>query len=354
MPAAAIAGRILASQGNTPRAARVLLKTWRLSPHPDLAAAYAHARPGDSPRDRLNRVRHLARLTPHDSEGPIALAITAIEAREWDEARRALEPLLEGRLTQRVATLMARIEGGQHGHTGRVREWLARAVNAPRDPAWTADGVVSDRWAPVSPVTGALDAFRWRVPVEAIDAPAGALLAAKVEALVGLGAGSEAALEHPVRVKPAAAFAATETVEAVEQPTTTPSSAPVEDAVAPAAAQPAAEAGPADAATGPKIAQPLPAAARVAAEASPAPRAAYISPAAPADGDTSRRRAEPAAPRPAAASAPRKTEKAAIRPRKTGEPKIFVAPRAPDDPGPEPTENDGLEIGPLRPSGAKA
>ena len=26
------------------------------------------------------RVRHLARLTPHDSEGPIALAITAIEA----------------------------------------------------------------------------------------------------------------------------------------------------------------------------------------------------------------------------------------------------------------------------------
>ena len=166
MPAAAIAGRILASRGNTPRAARVLLRTWRLAPHPDLAAAYAYARPGDSPRDRLNRVRHLARLTPHDAEGPIAVAITAIEAREWDEARKALEPLLEGRLTQRVATLMARIEGEQHGHAGRVREWLARAVNAPRDPAWTADGVVSDRWAPVSPVTGALDAFRWRVPVE--------------------------------------------------------------------------------------------------------------------------------------------------------------------------------------------
>jgi HemY protein len=88
---------------------------------------------------------------------------------------------------------MARIEGEQYGHTGRVREWLARAVNAPRDPAWTADGVVSDRWAPVSPVTGALDAFRWRVPVEEHG---GALLAAKVEALAGLGAGPEPALEH--------------------------------------------------------------------------------------------------------------------------------------------------------------
>src|SRR5262249_11842518 len=130
VPAAAIAGRVLAAQGNTPRAARVLLKTWRLAPHPDLAAAYAYARPGDSPRHRLHRMRHLARLTLNDSEGPIALAIAAIEAREWDEARAALEPLLDSRLTQRVAALMARIEGEQHGDAGRVREWLARAVNA--------------------------------------------------------------------------------------------------------------------------------------------------------------------------------------------------------------------------------
>jgi len=87
VPAAAIAGRILASRGNTPRAARVLLRTWRLAPHPELAAAYAYVRPGDSPRDRLVRVRHLGRLTPNDREAPIAIAVAALEAREWDEAR---------------------------------------------------------------------------------------------------------------------------------------------------------------------------------------------------------------------------------------------------------------------------
>ena len=48
----------------------------------------------------------------------------------------------------------------------RVRQYLAKAVRAPRDPAWVADGLVSERWAPVSPVTGKLDAFEWRVPVE--------------------------------------------------------------------------------------------------------------------------------------------------------------------------------------------
>ena len=57
---------------------------------------------------------------------------------------------------------MARIEGEQHNDTGRVREWLARAVNAPRDPAWTADGIVSDRWAAISPVTASLSAVRPR------------------------------------------------------------------------------------------------------------------------------------------------------------------------------------------------
>ena len=70
-----------------------------------------------------------------------------------------------------------------------VRQWLARAVRAPRDPAWVADGFVSERWAPVSPVTGKLDAFEWRAPVERLgqlieheDAPAAApVVAAPVD-----------------------------------------------------------------------------------------------------------------------------------------------------------------------------
>ncbi len=187
VPAAAIAGRLLASRGNTPRATKILQRTWSRSPHPDLSAAYAYARIGDSPRDRLDRVRQLAALSPNSLEGPIAVATAAIEARQFDEARAALEPLLSSRMTQRVATLMARIEGEQFADKGRVREWLARAVNAPRDPAWTADGFVADRWMPVSPVSGALDAFQWRVPVEAVEKSEADVLANKLEELVALG-----------------------------------------------------------------------------------------------------------------------------------------------------------------------
>lgn len=178
VPAAGIAGRVMASQGDPTRAARVLAKTWEISPHPDLALAYAHARLGEGPRERLKRVTHLAQRTPDRDkvEGAIAVAVAAIEARAWEEARSALEPYLEDRPPARICTAMARIEGGETGDQGRVREWLARAVHAPRDPAWTADDYISSQWAPVSPITGTLDAFEWKAPVE--------LLAASREPLV--------------------------------------------------------------------------------------------------------------------------------------------------------------------------
>jgi HemY protein len=40
-------------------------------------------------------------------------------------------------------------------------------MRASGDPVWTADGVVSDRWLPVSP-NGRLDGFEWKVPLAEI------------------------------------------------------------------------------------------------------------------------------------------------------------------------------------------
>jgi len=78
VPAAAVAGRLLAARGNTPRATKIIQRTWVRSSHPELATAYAYARIGDSPRDRLDRIKQLAALTPNSIEGPIAVATAAI------------------------------------------------------------------------------------------------------------------------------------------------------------------------------------------------------------------------------------------------------------------------------------
>jgi HemY protein len=63
--------------------------------------------------------------------------------------------------------LMAEIEEAEHGDQGRVREWMSRAMRAAGDPVWTADGVVSERWLPVSP-NGRLDGYEWKLPLAEI------------------------------------------------------------------------------------------------------------------------------------------------------------------------------------------
>jgi HemY protein len=87
-------------------------------------------------------------------------------AGDFKAAREAMRPLIQGdeRPTARMCLLMAEIEEAEHGESGYVREWLARASRAPRDACWIADGVMSDQWLPASPVTGKLDAFVWRRP----------------------------------------------------------------------------------------------------------------------------------------------------------------------------------------------
>lgn len=174
VPAAHIAGRLLADRGQSYKATSVIARTWQYSPHPDLAAAYAYLLPGDSPRDRLARIRSLIVMAPDHVEARVALARAAADAREWEEARDALLPLIAGNPSARVCALMARIEGGEKRDAGRVREWLTRAVRAPRDATWIADGVSSDVWSPISPVTGKLDAFVWQIPDDRSQRRAGA------------------------------------------------------------------------------------------------------------------------------------------------------------------------------------
>ena len=60
VPASVIAARLLTRHGDVRRASRILEAAWKESPHPDIAAAYAAVRTGDSVRDRLKRVQKLA------------------------------------------------------------------------------------------------------------------------------------------------------------------------------------------------------------------------------------------------------------------------------------------------------
>ncbi|UFZ02020.1 hypothetical protein LQG66_22230 [Bradyrhizobium ontarionense] len=167
VPAAVLAAKFESEAHQVRRAMKIIEAAWASCPHPDLADAYAHVRLGDSARQRLARIENLAGRTPGHVEGALALARAAIDAAEFSRAREALAPFTD-EPTQRVAMLMAELERTEHGDAGKAREWTLRAVRARHDPAWTADGYVSDHWRPVSPVTGRLDAFQWQTPVASL------------------------------------------------------------------------------------------------------------------------------------------------------------------------------------------
>ena len=181
VPAAALAGRLLGAAGEKRKATRIIEAAWRANPHPDLADAFAHLQPGDSARERLARVQIPRRQGNRRRRSRDRGRARRARRQEFAVARAALVPLLE-MPTRRVAALMAALEL-QEGDEGRGREWMARTLNARRDPAWTADGHVSDHWLPVSPVTGRLDAFEWRDPLAGVD-HTGATIDAEQRALL--------------------------------------------------------------------------------------------------------------------------------------------------------------------------
>ncbi|MCW5716378.1 MAG: heme biosynthesis protein HemY [Bauldia sp.] len=166
VPTAVLASRVLSRLGDAKKAGRIIEATWRIEPHPELAAAYMSIRPGESGRDRLRRMRALVKIRANHLEGQLALARAAIEAQHWDTARAELQSVVNAHPSERAYLMMAEIEEGEHRDIGRARDWLSRAVRAPRDPAWMADGFVFDHWEPVSPISGRIDAFEWKVPAE--------------------------------------------------------------------------------------------------------------------------------------------------------------------------------------------
>jgi HemY protein len=196
---------------------------------------------------------------------------------------------------------MARIEGEQYRDAGRVREWLARAATAAPDPAWVADGVAYPRWSPASPATGQLDAMRWTVP-ETSAGEGAAALATRLEALLGLGGTA-----GEVRIEAATPDAAA--------------------ATRPGLAEPGA-----GAAAGQTRAQ-------IPASPAPSPPAPAVPTQGEMPGDADATAGGGAAPVPAAEPA----APARPRPRKPVEPRIFVPPRAPDDPGADASDLDDLQ-----------
>lgn len=176
---AATLATLYAKDGRLRAAAGLIEKEWARSPHPELAVAHRLARPAANPLDRLRQVERLARGAPDARESHAVLAEAALEAELWGEATRHAQAAVAaagGEASAGLCRLFARIETSRGDDPAAAAAWLARAADAPADPAWTcrACGQPHSSWAALCSGCGGFDRLEWRAPAR-MAAPAAAI-----------------------------------------------------------------------------------------------------------------------------------------------------------------------------------
>ncbi|MBK8209523.1 MAG: tetratricopeptide repeat protein [Rhodospirillales bacterium] len=136
--AAARYARLLIAAGRHGRAAEVIEKAWVARPDPDLADLYWDARRAYDALAKVKAAQRLATYNPDHIESRITIAVAALEARLWGEARSNLESVAGENATPRVCRLMAELEEAEHGDLSRARIWLMRATGDEHAPSMSS------------------------------------------------------------------------------------------------------------------------------------------------------------------------------------------------------------------------
>lgn len=164
VPAAVEAAERLHRAGKTRKAQAAIESTWRAAPHPSLVEAAISLAPAETPLQRVKRLEKLVKTNPDAADGHVALAESAMAAKLWGHARTHLAKAAELRPTAGTYFLLARLEREEKGDEAAAKAWLAKAADAPAEPAWTCTACTksADTWSVLCPNCGAPDGLEWR------------------------------------------------------------------------------------------------------------------------------------------------------------------------------------------------
>jgi HemY protein len=149
-PAAARYARLLIAGSRHRRAAKVIERAWQVRPDAALADLYWDARQCPDALAKVKAAQQLATHNPDHPESRIAIAVAALEARLWGEARSNLESIAGEDAPPRVCRLMADLEEAEHGDLSRARMWLMRATADEHAPQMSS--LVPQMREPLAPM----------------------------------------------------------------------------------------------------------------------------------------------------------------------------------------------------------
>ncbi|PIC01945.1 heme biosynthesis protein HemY [Caulobacter sp. X] len=135
-PGVIMATRLLADDGKTAKAGQLIETAWKAQPHPALWLAYRDLKTNETPKARAQRLAALAALRPEVRESLILRVEAALIGGDPIAARAAARLLDDEAPTARFAGLMARVAAA-NGQPDEARAWIARGIDAPREPDWS-------------------------------------------------------------------------------------------------------------------------------------------------------------------------------------------------------------------------
>lgn len=170
VPATVRLAECLSQAGKERRALGLVEKAWIHHPHPDLAAVYTELRQPSDALAAVKMIEKLVRSNPGHPESLLALASAAIEAGLWGEARKHLQPVVDGGgidgFFGRGCRMMAAVEDKELQDHLAAREWLTRAAHADPDRLWvcSACGNATTAWTVTCGNCGQFDTYVWGTP----------------------------------------------------------------------------------------------------------------------------------------------------------------------------------------------
>jgi len=166
LPAALLLADHYLRAGKARKAGALIERMWGLEPHPTLVPIYWDARGATVALDRVKASERLAGFNPGHVESDLAIAIAALEADLWGQARKHLETAGGKEPPARICRLMSDLEEAEHGDSAKARHWLIRASMADPDPAWVcgACGHTVETWSATCGSCHAFDTYAWRMP----------------------------------------------------------------------------------------------------------------------------------------------------------------------------------------------
>ncbi len=159
----------LIEQKRDEAAIKIIKKTWRTQPHPDLILPYWQGSKAQDGLVIMKTTEMLALENPDHPESFIALVRAAMEAQLWGEARKHLTTLKRkygGHNEARICRLWADLEKFENQNFSESQTWLTRALLANRDPTWVCAkcGNSTSDWSSFCVNCESFDSLSWTQP----------------------------------------------------------------------------------------------------------------------------------------------------------------------------------------------